>query len=601
MSAPTPVAAASAPASSSSSAAAVIPVWLDCDPGHDDALAMMLAGHSSRLRILGVSTVGGNQSLEKTTNNALNVLNVSGLAHLPLYAGRENPLMRRAVHCAEIHGKSGLEGPHFPPLGSLAVQPLRALDAMRAAIEKSAAAGEPVTLIATGPLTNIALLLLAAPELAAPRYLREIVLMGGAVGLGNTAPAAEFNIEVDPEAARIVFESGVSVTMVPLEVTHTALVTPEVLQRIRAIGASAGSAAAPSPFAAFVCDLLLYFRDSYSTVFGFPSPPLHDPCAVLYVLHPDLFTSAVMRVDIECESKLCAGRTVCDVYGRASGAVKNARVCLRMDVARFWDHMISALESANKHSCLNTDENRSRIAAATQAATQEAAASPEATLSTAPMIGALAAAVQNLPSECNPAAAAAPASSSSAPTSSLASADSFPAFPACDASALYPGLDYASLPPPLREMLPVQKCDVQRASALAALGYPAVAPLLPHMLMWTQDPNWPVARVLTPFLARIGSPVAAQIRTIWRESNDHDWILATLNHIVSASDDAQLREMMRADLEWLVRESPEAEIREGAAAVLRRMATVGATGVDPRVTIMPHDIQLARRIRGERS
>lgn len=576
MSAPTPVATASVPSASSSSSAAAVPIWLDCDPGHDDALAMMLAGHSSRLRILGVSTVGGNQSLEKTSNNALNVLHVSGLAHLPLYAGRENPLMRRAVHCAEIHGKSGLEGPLFPPLGSLAVQPIRALDAMRAAIEKSAAVGEPVTLIATGPLTNIALLLLAAPELAAPRYVREIVLMGGAVGLGNTAPAAEFNIEVDPEAARIVFDSGVSVVMVPLEVTHTALVTPEVLSRIRAIGAHDG-APAPSVFAAFVCELLTYFRDSYATVFGFPSPPLHDPCAVLYVLHPELFTSAVMRVDIECESKLCAGRTVCDVYGRNSGAVKNARVCLRMDVARFWDHIIDALELANKKSCLNTPENRNRATnahAAAAATTQKPSASAEeATLSTAPLIGALAAAVQNLPSECNPAADVTPSSSAAAvaPAASLASNGSSHPFPACDASALYPGLEYASLSPTLRDLLPVHKCDLERARALVALGYPAVAPLLSHIVSWSQDINWPVAGVLVPFLASIGAPLATELRSVWRNHpTDHDWIMATITYIVGRADDAQLLEQLREDVEWLERTTTDTELREEAAELLQR-------------------------------
>jgi inosine-uridine nucleoside N-ribohydrolase len=239
---------------------------------------------------------------------------------------------------------------------------------MRAAIQSSGDAGAPVTILATGPLTNVALLLLTSPELASPRYIREIVLMGGAVGVGNTGPAAEFNIQVDPESAHIVFESGLAVVMVPLEVTHTALVTPAVLGRIRAIG---------TPFASFICDLMLYFRDAYRTVFGFSSPPLHDPCAVAYLLAPGMFETHLMRVDIDYESRLCYGRTVCDIYGRDVRA-KNVRVCLRMDVEKFWGLVLDALRQADQRSCLNQPQDGQALYASKTEAEDAAAAAAAA-------------------------------------------------------------------------------------------------------------------------------------------------------------------------------------------------------------------------------
>lgn len=332
---------ASAP--TSASASAPLPVWLDCDPGHDDAMAIMLAGHHPSLQLIGLSTVAGNQSIEKTTINARNVLNICGLGHLPVHPGRNAPIKRPSVQCPEIHGECGLGGPHFPKLDAPSHTLMKAYEAMADAIVRSPV---PLTIIATGPLTNVALLALTHPELMVPSKVKQIVLMGGAVGVGNTGPAAEFNIQVDPEAAAIVFESGVPITMVPLEVTHTALVTDSVLARVQSVGGG-------SNFAQLVADLMLFFRDSYRTVFGFDSPPLHDPCAVAWLIAPDMFTSRKMRVDVECESALCYGRTVCDVYRRDSRQ-PNVEVCLKMDVERFWQLMIEALEKSNEKSVLNT-------------------------------------------------------------------------------------------------------------------------------------------------------------------------------------------------------------------------------------------------------
>ena len=241
---------------------------------------------------------------------------------------------------------------------------------MRDAVRECIAAGTPMTLIATGPLTNVALLFLTYPELFVPTGISQIVLMGGAVGVGNTGPAAEYNIEHDPESASIVFEQAarpagkaVPVVMVPLEVTHTALVTDEVLDSLRTIGANGQQSA----FSAVICDLLLFFRDAYSRVFGFRFPPLHDPCAVAYVLQPELFATRRMRVDVDCISALCVGRTVCDIYSRSSKPA-NVTVALKMDVSAFWNLMIDALTKADAASYLNKSGVIVNPAAATAAA-----------------------------------------------------------------------------------------------------------------------------------------------------------------------------------------------------------------------------------------
>jgi inosine-uridine nucleoside N-ribohydrolase len=299
-------------------------VWIDCDPGHDDAFALMLAGHSPYLEVVGVSTSAGNQTLIKTTKNTLDILFASGLGHLPVYAGQEQPLLRPVTVCPEIHGDSGLGGPtvatHALALASSTPAFLRlhevltahAAAAVSAVDAGSAAQAAPednrITIVCTGPLTNLALLLVAFPRDSA--LIRRVVLMGGAIGAGNTRPASEFNIEVDPEAAKVVFDAGIPVVMVPLEVTHTALVRPAVIEslRRRLSDNPASASAALTPFGRVVIDLLLFFEDSYREFFGFADgPPLHDPCAVFYLLAPECFKCADMRVDIETASPLCYG------------------------------------------------------------------------------------------------------------------------------------------------------------------------------------------------------------------------------------------------------------------------------------------------------
>ena len=343
-----------------------IPVILDCDPGHDDAFAILLAALHPRLQLLGITTTAGNQTLHKTTTNALNVLHIANAAQVPVVAGRHEPLIRQAVVAEVIHGVTGLDGAEVPgatqkPLNQRVTDFIfetakhhlaahHTLPTLPAALDlpfTNAATRysnpDGITIIAVGPLTNIALTLLAYPEIKL--LIKEVVLMGGAIGLGNVTPAAEFNIYVDPEAASIVFNSGLPITMVPLEVTHTALCTDTVLSSIRAL---------QSPFSQLLIELLLFFAQAYSTTYGFPAPPLHDPCAVAYVIDPSLFESQLMHVTVECGvASGQAGRTVCDVHGVLAGKHKNVRVCQRMDVGKFWTMMLAAIAEADKRSPMN--------------------------------------------------------------------------------------------------------------------------------------------------------------------------------------------------------------------------------------------------------
>ena len=377
-----------------------IPIWLDCDPGHDDALAIILAGrlvrrptwrwlnkqlmlsathphthflhagYNPKSELLGISTVAGNQTVEKVTDNALRVLHAAGMEEsVVVVVGQSKPLMRPPAHCpgtwyiecvqynpstdkiqynTEIHGESGLDGPYGGPVlppSSRSPLPDKAVLYMYDCIKKRYVEGESKTkiqLIATGALTNIALLIILYPDIV---DMVDITLMGGVLGIGNTGPVVEFNIQTDPEAAHVVFESGVAVlNMVPLEVTHTALATSQVIERIR-VGNSEKELKG-IPFRELIVDLLMFFADTYKRVFRFDDPPLHDPCAVAYVLAPEIFTDVEhLRVDIEVASALSAGQTVVDVWG-ATGKKPNAYVCMKMDVDKFWDLMLDSVEKA---------------------------------------------------------------------------------------------------------------------------------------------------------------------------------------------------------------------------------------------------------------
>lgn len=304
-------------------------VVLDCDPGHDDAMAILLAAAHPAIALQAVTTVAGNQSLDKVTLNARRVCSVAGIRDMPIAAGCDRPLVREPVEAESIHGATGLDGPDW---GAPTV-PVDARNGVDLIVELAMSGEPPLTIVAVGPLTNVATALRREPRIT--DRIERIVLMGGAIGLGNWTPAAEFNIYADPEAADIVFTSGLPLTMVPLEVTHQALATPEVLSRIDALA---------TPVARMAAALLRYFAETYERVFGFAAPAVHDPCAVAALIDPGIVTTRPMNVAVDTRSELSYGRTVCDVYG-TTGRPPNAEVGTGLDADRFWELMIAALAS----------------------------------------------------------------------------------------------------------------------------------------------------------------------------------------------------------------------------------------------------------------
>ena len=301
-------------------------VILDVDPGHDDAVALMMACGAPGLDLLAVTTVAGNVRLEKTTRNVLRVLSLIERPDVPVAAGAAAPLRRPLYTAENIHGESGLNGPEIPE-PTFEPDERGAVDLISDILRKSS---EPVILIPVGPLTNIAMLLRDHPEIK-PRISR-ISLMGGSTGLGNTTPAAEFNIYVDPDAAREVFESGLPITMCGLNVTHQAGAGPAERERLRSSGR----------FGGVVAELLEFFASTYQGVFGFDAPPLHDPVAVAAVMRPDLLTTRPMRVDVECDSDLTRGETVCDYYG-VTGLPPNAEIGVELDHDGFFELLYDSL------------------------------------------------------------------------------------------------------------------------------------------------------------------------------------------------------------------------------------------------------------------
>ena len=261
-----------------------IPLLLDGDPGHDDAIAWMLAASSPKLNIRAVTSSAGNQTLEKTTYNALRLMALFGIT-APMAPGRPRPLLAPPMSAPAVHGASGLDGPALPEPNQ-SPSPLPAADLMAQAILDSPA---PVTIVSTGPLTNTAVLLLSHPEVK--ERIARISLMGGGIAHGNWTPAAEFNILVDPEAADLVFRSGLPITMAGLDVTEKALLLPADFARIRSVG---------TPVAAIVADWLDFFYQ-YHREKGYPGAPIHDGVAVAWLLAPELFTAQMMHVDVELE------------------------------------------------------------------------------------------------------------------------------------------------------------------------------------------------------------------------------------------------------------------------------------------------------------
>jgi purine nucleosidase/pyrimidine-specific ribonucleoside hydrolase len=322
-------------------AAVSVPVVVDCDPGHDDALALLLAAGDPRLRLLGVTTVAGNQTLDKTTRNALRILALAGAAGVPVAAGWDRPLVGELTVAEDIHGASGLDGPDLDvPVAEVA--DVHAVELMRRLITASA---EPVTMIATGPLTNVALLLRGHPEVTP--YVGRIVLMGGSTGRGNTTPYGEFNIVTDPEAADIVLRSGLPTTMIGLNVTHQALATPEIIAEFQAMGTRLGAVCA---------ELMTFFAGAYREVFGFAHPPVHDPIAVAAVVDPSIVRTVAAPVAVELSGTHTRGATVVDLH-RRTASPPNADVAVGLEVDAFWRLLMTAVRALPSGSL---PESRSR-------------------------------------------------------------------------------------------------------------------------------------------------------------------------------------------------------------------------------------------------
>ncbi|NQX27085.1 nucleoside hydrolase [Microbacteriaceae bacterium VKM Ac-2854] len=303
-------------------------IILDCDPGHDDALAILLAHGSPEIEIAAITTVSGNQEISKVTRNALAVMAVAGITGVPIASGMHRPLVRSVEVAPTIHGESGMDGPELPAV-TTELDPRHAIDL----IIDTVMAAEPgtITLVPTGPLTNIAMAARKEPRII--ERVREVVLMGGALGGGNWSAAAEFNILVDPEAAHIVFDAGWEVVMVGLDVTHQALATPEV---------SAAFAAIDSPVSTFVLELLDFFGRSYRDAQGFEHPPVHDPVAVAYVIDPSILTTARVPLGVELSGTLTLGMTVADFRSPAPEGCRTS-VATGIDAERFWALVVDAV------------------------------------------------------------------------------------------------------------------------------------------------------------------------------------------------------------------------------------------------------------------
>jgi len=304
-----------------------IPVILDGDPGHDDAIGWMLTKASPVFDILAVTSCNGNQTIEKTTNNAMRVCTLLGI-DAPVARGLDRGLLTDPIPAGNIHGQTGLDGPALPEPG-MKLSELGAVQLMAKVLQESE---EPVTIISTGPQTNVAALLLAHPELKSK--IARISMMGGGIAFGNWTPAAEFNILVDPEAADVIFRSGVHVQMCGLDVTEQALIFPEDFERIRAVG---------NQVAGVVAEWLEFFYIFHRSI-GYAGAPVHDACAVASLLHPEMFTIRDMYVEVETSGEYCRGMTVADQLG-VTGKAPNVSCVMGLDRQAFADLLVEAVKA----------------------------------------------------------------------------------------------------------------------------------------------------------------------------------------------------------------------------------------------------------------
>lgn len=305
-------------------------IILDCDPGHDDAVAIMIAGSYPGFDLLGITVEAGNQTIEKTGRNTLNLVQYLGL-NVPVALGKGVPLKRKPMNCAEIHGETGLDGFDFPKL-SLDFDKRDAVELMFDLIK----ANKNVTIVPTGPLTNVAKLLIDHPEVKS--NIDEIVLMGGSIGFGNVTPAAEFNIVCDPEAADIVFNSGIKIKMLGLDVTRKVLVLPEIIEKMQGIHNKASDL--------FVA-LMKFFNETQKKIFGFEGGPLHDPVTIVSMINEDVVNFQYMNVVIDVTGGPSYGRTNCDQFNYLHQK-SNAWVAVDINVEKYWNEIKKGLERYSK-------------------------------------------------------------------------------------------------------------------------------------------------------------------------------------------------------------------------------------------------------------
>ncbi|MEB3213492.1 MAG: nucleoside hydrolase [Leptolyngbyaceae bacterium] len=305
------------------------PIIIDCDPGVDDAIALLLAFASPELQILGITTVAGNVPLALTQLNARKMCELAKQTDIPVFAGCPRPILQALQTAEEIHGKTGLDGTTLPD-PTMPLQPDHAVSFLIQTLDQ---ATEPITLATLGPLTNVAIALIQAPHIA--RNIQSIVMMGGAITLGNITPAAEFNLYADPHAADVVFRSGIPITLLSLDVTHQVLTTPERLENIRAIASPVGQAAA---------DLLSFYGQLDCDRYGMPGAPLHDPNVIAYLLQPKLYRGKPCHVAVETASPHSIGQTIIDVWD-ATGKSPNATVIQTADAEGFYQLLTNRLRT----------------------------------------------------------------------------------------------------------------------------------------------------------------------------------------------------------------------------------------------------------------
>lgn len=306
-----------------------IPLILDCDPGHDDALAMILSAYNPALELLGITTVSGNGGIAKVTLNARRVATLAKI-DVPIAEGAGKAILGAIEAATDIHGESALDGAELPE-PKMELSKLHGVDLIAQLVSNHPT---PVTLVATGPLTNIALFLKMYPQLK--DRISEIVFMGGSAGRGNRTPYAEFNIWMDPEAADVVLRSGLPLTMCGLDVTHQALVTKEIFADLEAMNTTLSKT---------IIGLLKFFAKTYEEVFEMPDPPLHDPVAVALLIDRTVVKSRHVNVQVELSGTLTRGATVVDIHQRL-GEKANCDVALELDFQKFWAMMLDAIKKA---------------------------------------------------------------------------------------------------------------------------------------------------------------------------------------------------------------------------------------------------------------